>query len=212
MNGKSMRVLKRGLKEWARRLKTPSSKRKEALDSLAVHQLSMEKTVVSQGLLQKEAELQKDFHKASKEEEEFWRQKSRNLWLQAGDKNTSFFHKQAAAHKHYKIFNEIQHQNAVVKYFEGIKRAAHSLFKDLYSAPKDPPIDPHAYPFDLIPHCVHESDNAMLTAPISMDELKKVLDCMDPDKAPEPDGFTVRFYLSCWTTINKDLLRMVRKP
>ena len=54
-----MRGLKRRLKEWARTLKTPSSKRKEALDSLAAHQLTLENFVVSQDLLQKETDLQK---------------------------------------------------------------------------------------------------------------------------------------------------------
>jgi len=34
---------------------------------------------------------------------------------------------------------------------------------------------------------------------------------MEPDKAPGPDGFIARFLQSCWSTINKDLLRMVRK-
>ena len=84
----------------------------------------------------------------------------------------------------------------MVKDFEGIKRAAFSFFKDLYSAPADPPIDPHAYPYNynLIPFCVQDSINNMLTAPISMDELKKALDCMEPDKAPGPDGFTARFF------------------
>eukprot|EP00253_Pinus_taeda_P022475 PITA_22475 len=106
---------------------------------------------------------------------------------------------------------KIHHQNTVIKDFEGIKRAAYSFYHDLYSAPEEPAIDPHVYPIDLIPNCVQDSDNAKLTAPISMEELKDVLDSMEPDKAPGPDGFSVRFLLTCWSTIKKDLLRMVRK-
>jgi len=48
-----LRGLKRRLKEWARTLKSPSSKRKVALDSLAAHQLSAENSVVTQDLLQR---------------------------------------------------------------------------------------------------------------------------------------------------------------
>eukprot|EP00253_Pinus_taeda_P008795 PITA_08795 len=206
-----LRALKRRLKEWVKTLKTPATKRKESLDSLAALQSSMEDSAVTQSLLQKEVELQKALHKASRDEEEYWRQKSRNLWLQAGDKNTSFFHKHAEARKQFKNVSEIRSHDAVVKDFEGIKRAAFTFFKELYSAPTDPPIDTHAYPINLIPLCVQDSVNTMLTAPISMDELKKALDCMEPDKAPGPDGFTARFLQSCWSTINKDLLRMVRK-
>jgi len=72
-------------------------------------------------------------------------------------------------------------------------------------------MDPHVYPMNLIPQCVQDSNNSMLTAPISMNELKNALDSMEPDKAPGPDGFPVRFYLSCWAIIKNDLLRMVRK-
>eukprot|EP00253_Pinus_taeda_P004106 PITA_04106 len=204
-----LRRLKRILKEWARTLISPSSKRKVALESLAAHQLTLENSVVTQDLLQREIDLQKDFHKASREEEEHWRQKSRALWLQVGDKNTSFFHIQAEAHKQFKSVKEIHHQNVVVKDFEEIKRATHSHFKDLYSAPDDPPMDPHVYPMNLIPQCVQDSNNSMLTTPISMNELKNVLDSMEPDKAPGPDGFPIRFYISCWAIIKNDLLRML---
>eukprot|EP00253_Pinus_taeda_P015908 PITA_15908 len=162
-------------------------------------------------MLQKEIELQKEVHRSSKEEEEYWRQKSRTLWLHSGDKNTSFFHKKAEARKNFKSVSEIHHQNTVIKDFERIKRAAYSFYQDLYSAPEEPAIDPHVYLIDLIPNCVQDSDNAKLTTPISMDELKDVLDSMEPDKAPGPDGFSVRFLLTCWSTIKKYLLRMARK-
>eukprot|EP00253_Pinus_taeda_P021837 PITA_21837 len=111
----------------------------------------------------------------------------------------------------FKSIKEIHHQNVVVKDFEEIKWASHSHFKDLYSTPDDPPMDPHVYPMNLIPQCVQDPNNAMLTAPISMNELRNALDSMEPDKAPGPDGFPVRLYLSCWAIIKNDLLRMVRK-
>jgi len=66
-----LRRLKRELKEWAERLKMPTAKRKEIHDSLAGHQLTMENSDVTQILLQKEVELQKDLHRGSRDEEEF---------------------------------------------------------------------------------------------------------------------------------------------
>lgn len=192
-----MRRLKRELKEWAKRLKTPTSKRKEMHDSLVGHQLTMEKHDVTQILLKKEVEPQKYLHRASRDEEELWRQKSRNLWLQAEDKSTSCFHKQAEARKHFKTVNEIHYQNTIVKDFEGIKRATHSFFKDIYSAPENPPIDSQVYANDLIPQCVQDSHNIMMNALISMNVIKEAFDCMDLDKASGPNGFTARFYLTC---------------
>ena len=144
-------------------------------------------------------------------EEEYWRQKSRSMWLQARDKNTNYFHKQAEARKKFKTINEILFQGNLVKYFEGIKKVAHSHFKYLFLAPEEDLIDANNYPLDLVPKIVQETDNLLLATSIRMEELKKALDDMDADKSLGPDGFTVRFFTSCWPIIKIDLLRMVRK-
>lgn len=34
---------------------------------------------------------------------------------------------------------------------------------------------------------------------------------MDPDKAPRPDGFSARFLQTCWSIIEKYLIKMIRK-
>ena len=41
------------------------------------------------------------------QEEISWRQKSRALWLQEGDRNTSYFHALANAHRNYNSLNTI---------------------------------------------------------------------------------------------------------
>ena len=69
---------------------------------LESHQLEMEHHEVTQKSLHQEDNLQRQWHKACREEESYWRQKSRSLWLKEGDKNTIYFHKQAEARKQYK--------------------------------------------------------------------------------------------------------------
>ena len=81
----------------------------------------MEASPISDCLLQKEEELQKAFFSACRLEEEFWRQKSRSLWLLSGEKNTKYFHKQAEARKNFKAVSEINFQGDLIKYYEGIK-------------------------------------------------------------------------------------------
>ena len=78
----------------------------------------MEATPISKEDLEKEVSLHQDLHAACRQEEEFWRQKSRSLWLKVGDQNTVFFHKQAEVRKYYKTVQEIQLQDQVVTYFE----------------------------------------------------------------------------------------------
>ena len=81
-------------------------------------------------------------------------------------------------------------QDQVIKDFRGIKEAAYSFFKNLYSAPDLEPADPNLYPLSKIPNMINHDDNLMLNNPVSIREIKKSLFKMDPDKAPGPDGFT----------------------
>jgi hypothetical protein len=37
--------------------------------------------------------------------------------------------------------------------------------------------------------------------------VAKAIKSMPPDKAPEPDGFTGRFYATCWDIIRADFMR-----
>ena len=44
-----------------------------------------------------------------------------------------------------------------------------------------------------------------------MEEIKDVIDDMEDDKAPSPDGFNVNFIKACWGIVQKYLFKMVIK-
>ena len=102
-------------------------------------------------------------------------------------------------------------QDQVIKDFKGIKEVAHSYFKNLYSTPDLEPVAPNSYPISEILALINDDDNLLLNRPVRISEIKKTIFNMDPDKALGPDGFTARFYTSCWDIIKKDLYRMVMK-
>ena len=81
---------------------------------------------------------------------------------------------------------------------------------ELYTALIEDPIDISAHPFDLIPNLIKQEDNNLLTTSVTMNELKGILSIMKPDSAPGPNGFTTRFFTSCWSIIKHDLRKMVR--
>ena len=113
---------------WAKFVSTLAQNRSKALLSLEAHQLYMEASLTSKEDLEKEVSRHHELHAACRQEEEFWRQKSRSLWLKAEDWNTAFFHKQTEARKQHKTAQEIRSQDQVVTEFDKIKVEASRHF------------------------------------------------------------------------------------
>lgn len=190
-----LRRVKATLKRWAKMLPNPAKERKKIQSSLDTHQIQMEDADITNEILDKEAYLQQRYHKACLAKEEYWRLKSRSLWLKAGDRNSAFFHKQAQSRKCFNSIFEIKEENVIHKNFENTKKAAFSHFKSLYS--EDTESDQPSDLLDVVPLSISTNMNLLLNAKVNKNEVKNALFAMDPDKAPRPDGFTARFLQTC---------------
>ena len=124
-----LRRVKIMLKAWAKTLPNSAEERKKIQSELERQHLLIETVEITKEELEKEAKLQQSFHKACLAEEEFWRLKSRSLWLKSGDINTSFFHKQTQARKARNTISEVKDDNLVLKDFGSIKKAATDHFE-----------------------------------------------------------------------------------
>ena len=102
-----LRRLKKALKSWAKSIPNPNYNKSQAALALEIHWDGMEENTVDYVDIQKEIKLQSDLHAACRRESEWWRQKSRCKWLNDGDRNTDFFHKQAEARKNHNCVLEI---------------------------------------------------------------------------------------------------------
>lgn len=66
-----------------------------ALDGIQEHRALHEEEIAFR------LSLTNEFEEIASKEEIAWRQKSRVIWLKEGDRNTSFFHKTANAHRRF---------------------------------------------------------------------------------------------------------------
>ena len=163
------------------------------------HHSRVENEEITKDILDKEADLQQQLHKASLAEEEFWRLKSRCLWIKAGDRNSYFFHKQAQARKNFNSITEIKDETSKHSDIQSIKRAAFLHFKNLYSEEEGLGYNPALV--NEVPTLISPRKNKYLEAEVTNSEIKSALFAMEPDKAPGPDGFTARFLHVCWLFI-----------
>ncbi|KAL0796652.1 hypothetical protein Bca101_068029 [Brassica carinata] len=141
-------------------------------------------------------------------EKEYWRTKSRVLWLRADDRNTRFFHLKT---KQRRSFNRItticDDTEKVWTSEEKIQKIFINYFIDLYSLNADrstEEITKHLKPK------VTEEMNKDLTRPVTEDELFQTLRQMDREKAPGPDGLNPGFFKDHWETIKTGALNFAK--
>jgi hypothetical protein len=105
----NLKRTKQEIKEWVKA--SPHKPREEVemcKKQLEDIQEEMESNIINNRHLIQEKEHFHNYMRALHKEEKEWRLKSRALWLQAGDKNTSFFHKQAKSRQHRNTVEEIK--------------------------------------------------------------------------------------------------------
>ena len=55
---------------------------------------------------------------------------------------------------------------------------------------------------DLVPRLVKKKDDNIFTQRITLEELKSIVEDMEEDKSPGPDGFSASFIKVYWETIH----------
>ena len=141
---------------------------------------------------------------AYKEEELYWRQRSRIQWLQSGDRNTSFFHASTRGRRAINKFSVIENSegNAVYKE-EEIVLSITEYFTRIFSCQMSD--SSQVVEEGISPMVTTEMNDTLIAPPIAL-EIKEALFSIHPDKAPGPDGFSASFYQSFWDIIGDDVV------
>ncbi|XP_074278186.1 uncharacterized protein LOC141601782 [Silene latifolia] len=85
--------------------------------------------------VQKRRKLVREVADLCRQEEQFWRQRSRALWLKEGDRNTSYFHRQAGQGKAKNHIAKLVDDEGTVRVGnEAVSQVATAYFVDLFQA------------------------------------------------------------------------------
>ena len=125
-------------------------------------------------------------------EEIYWRQKSRELWLKEGDRNTGFFHRMTNAHRRRNCLRKININGRRLDKEVEIKEGLIAAFKNLLSAPR---VWRPSLP-ELSFNEIESGVAAKLEEVFSEEEIWTGISGLNGDKAPGLDGFPLAFWSS----------------
>ncbi|RVW43464.1 Transposon TX1 uncharacterized 149 kDa protein [Vitis vinifera] len=173
-----LKLLKQRIKTWNRELKL--SRKKEAKDA---------------------------FQKWVLLEEVHWRQKSRELWLKEGDRNTGYFHRMANAHRRNNSLDRIMINGEWLTEDQEVREGIVNAFQNFLSEEPGWRADIEGLHLNQI--TLREAED--LEKPFTEEEIHGALMEMRGDKAPGPDGFTMAFWQECWPFVKEEVVDLFKE-
>ena len=147
------------------------------------------------------------------EEESFWKQKSKNTWLVAGDLNTKVFHGWAKTRKMKNLIPTLVDAGGVEQTEDEAKgEIAVQYFTNLFwsSSPSDAGELLHG-----LEARVTEEMNKRLTKEVTYADIKRAVKAIKSDSAPGADGMAAHFFQKHWIVtgpmITKEVHRFFRE-
>ena len=152
-------------------------------------------------------EITKELDKIWALEEIKARQRSRDINLLEGDKNTAYFQAVANYRSRKKRVDSLMGPQGLVHDQAGIMKIALDFYKDLFAREERGDLI-LGRDFWAASDLVSEEENKILCAPFSEDEIKDAIFSCYAEGAPRPDGLTFLFYQKFWDLIKHDIVRM----
>ena len=142
---------------------------------------------------------------AYKEEELFWLQRSRIMWLRSGDRNTGFFHAITRQRRMMNTLSVIENDEGKEVFEEPqLVSVIAAYFRDIFSTVGDGDFSEIQ---NILSPRVTEEMNRSLTALPRESEIHAAVLSINGGKAPGPDGFSAKFYQAYWHIIKADVVR-----
>ena len=154
------------------------------------------------------ANLQSELNEWLTRNDLIWKQKSREIWLRNGDRNTRFFHLSTIIRRRQDSIDTIRSDfgDWIIEkkdIYSHIEDKFKSLFtEEEISCPPDLG--------NLMLPVISPEDNAELCKILSAEEIKNVIFNMQSLKAPGPDGLPPLFYKQSWHIVGHSVIKAVQ--
>ncbi|XP_074282927.1 uncharacterized protein LOC141607475 [Silene latifolia] len=134
----------------------------------------------------------------------FLRLKAKVEWLQDGDENTGFFHRQIKArHIQNKVLSIKDIHGTLYKEPVLIENAFLEFYTDLLGTSRH--TSSVHIPIVRTGKLITDHQKSLLLRPVTYDEIKKCIFSIPSSKAPGPDGYSSQFFKDSWAIIGNDV-------
>lgn len=141
------------------------------------------------------------------QDELFWRQRSRSIWLPARDKNTKYFHQRASQRHRKNHIHGVEDQNGEwCTCKRHIAIVAEQYFQCLFTTAN--PVNMETV-LDSVERVVTRTMNNSLLEPYTPEEVRRALFQMHPSKSLGPDGMSPFFFQKYWHIVRHDVSEAV---
>lgn len=168
---------------------------------------ALEVVVSTQKVTEDRKKLELKIDDLLEKEEIMWKQRSKALWLQDGDKNSAYFHKVANGRKRRNQIVKILDSDGLLRTSpDDIEVVFRHFFQDLFKTQGDQDMEEV---LNAIETCVTPEMNELLLKPYTSMEIGEALSQMHPLKSPGPDGMPALFFQKCWDFIKHDISSII---
>eukprot|EP00253_Pinus_taeda_P003053 PITA_03053 len=162
--------------------------------------------------LEQERSIHSKLEERRKQEEIYWKQKSRIRWLREGERNTKFFHRTTVQRRMHNSIPFIQTQGgAKIESHEEIENEFLKHFAQVHTEPEGDRRPTIARITNNVPKIITEEHNELLLRPILMQEVDDAMSQLKEGKAPGPDGFTTTFFHTFWDLLKHEVWQIVEE-
>lgn len=141
------------------------------------------------------------------DEEKYWKQRSKQKWLEEGDHNSKYFHVIANHKRKKNRITSLRINNSTTQSIGVIKKHVLEYYKEVLgtSGIKYASLDST---FWGMTDQITSLENHFLESPFTYEEIKTALFDCEPNGAPGPDGIPFKFYQTFWDTVKQDLFQL----
>ncbi|KAH7684024.1 RNA-directed DNA polymerase protein [Dioscorea alata] len=203
---KKLLLLKRNLRSWAKENITSLNILKlnllDELNSLDTANECRDLTAVESDRL---SLIRSELSNKLKQEEIYWKQRSRITWLKEGDCNTKFFHMMANGRRNKNFIHRIRHNGQWIEGNSEIGKVFSDHFQSVFGTPLS-----RRFLLDWTHLFNYKAriDLSSLEIPFTTEEIQRAVFDLNADKAPGPDGFPIFFYQKHWNLLREDIFKL----